>query len=67
MSAAIGIGTRVINPDGAAGKIVGRVDKHFLEVQYDQPQTRKNYAGVEYMTSCELVHVETMMPEDGLF
>lgn len=69
--AGLRIGDRVTNRDGASGAVVGRVPDSngcmFVEVDYDEPQPRINYAGQPYETSCELIHVLMLSRIGGLW
>lgn len=53
--------------EGVPARVVGRIDPLFVEVQYDEPQTRTNVLGVPYVTSCECIHTALLAPADGLW
>lgn len=63
---AFSVGQRV-EFEGVGARIVGRIDKNFVEVLTDVPLQRENYAGVPYTADCFCAHVALLTPEGALF
>ena len=55
----IKVGSRVEH-NGAAAEVVHRVDSLFVEIFYDEPQQRLNYAGEPYETRYVCIHQDLL-------